>query len=236
MDRWEFEETPPGYNTGLMNYRELEDTRPREDAICKDVGASINAEVGFRPDGARVYVKDVDDLENDTVQSHIAADIYNDHIPFLTPEIGYDEVYGKILVEEMPGEFSDDYGEVDQRSLYGAIAQKLLLGDFDLPGNFLTTGNQVVPVDHDMTGRDLVTTKKAVDTWLEDGPDEDLLYREATKLAEQIDIRALEQDLRDERNLMNSWSSREEIRDPEPRDGLFHGSIENIIDNVRAFK
>ena len=236
MDRWEFEEAPPGYNTGLMNYRELEDTRPRGEENGEDVGVSIDAEVGLRPDGTRVYVKDVEGLSDDSVQSHIAADIYNDHIPSLTPEIAYDDTYGKILVEEMPGEFRDDYGEMDQVSLYRGVAQKLLLGDCDYAGNFLVSGNIVVPIDHDMTGRDLVTTRESVDNWLEDGSDEDLLYREATKLAEQIDIRALEQDLRDERNLMNSWSSREEIRDPEPRDGLFHGSIENIIDNVRAFK
>lgn len=236
MDRWEFEENPPGYNTELMDYRSLEDKRPREDAGGEDVGASIDAEVGFRPDGARVYVKDVDDLEDDPVQSHIAADIYNDHIPFVTPEIAYDDVYGKILVEEMPGEFSDDYGEMDQRSLHGAIAQKLLLGDCDYAGNFLVAGNQVVPIDHDMTGRDLVTTKEAVDIGLEQDRDEAILYREATKLAENIDIRALEKDLRDERNLMNNWSSREEVRDPEPKDGLFQGSIDNILDNIRAFK
>lgn len=236
MDRWEFAEEPPGYNTDLMNYRDLDDLRPRGTEPGEEVGASVGAEVGFRDDGTQIYVKDVDLLRGDPVQSHIAADIYNSHIPSVTPEIAYDDTYGKLLVEEVPGEFRDDYGEMDQVSLHGAIAQKLLLGDCDYAGNFLVSGNTVAPIDHDMAGRDLVTTKESVDTWLEDVLDEELLYREATELAEQIDIRELEQDLREERKLMNTWSSREEIRDPEPRDGLFHGSIENIIDNVRAFK
>lgn len=237
MDRRDELESPPGYNTDLMSYYSLEDVRPRDDGVEDVVGASVGAEVGFRPeDGAKVYVKDVTSRRDDTVQSHVAADIYGNHIPSVTPEIAYDSVYGKILMEEMPGEFTEDYHELEQRSFHRAVAEKLLLGDCDYGGNFLETENHVVPIDYDVTGRDLVTARETIETALGDDLDGELLNTEASRLAEKIDLRALEEDLRDENILLDRWSSREEVRDPEPMDGLFIGSIDNILDNVRAFQ
>lgn len=234
---WRHEvESPRGYNMDVMTYFGLKDLKARNMDEGEVVGINTDAEVGFRSDGAKIYVKDVESSEDDTVQSHIAAHIYGNHIPSVTPEISYDDAYRKIMMEEMPGEFIDDYQEVDQRSLHRAIAEKLLVGDCDYGGNFLATDYNVRPIDYDMVGRDLVTAKEAIDTWMGDELDEELLNREASKLAEEVDIRALEQDLREEKTLNETWSNRDESRDPEPRDGLFHGSIDNILSNVRAFQ
>lgn len=226
---------PQGHNTDSMSYYVLEDKMSRAEDTDEIVGASIDAEVGFRPDGGKVYVKDADSRSDDIVQSHIAADIYFDHIPSVTPEIAYDDAFGKILVEEMPGEFTEEYDKLDQRSLHRAIAEKLLMGDCDYAGNFLVSGQTVSPIDYDVTGRDLETTLETIDTWLEEDLDEELLYQEASKLADSIDIDDLEQDMRDNRLLMDEWSNFDDA-DSEPREGLYSGSVDNILENVRTFQ
>lgn len=229
-------EQPEGYNTDSMSYYLLEDKRPRDEDIAEIVGASVGAEVGFNPNGPKVYIKDAEGIEDDAVQSHIAAGIYFNHLRSVTPEIAYDDVYGKIMIEQMPGEFTDDYDELHERYFHRAVAEKLLLGDVDYAGNFLATNYDVVPIDFDMTGRDLETAKKVIERWPEASVDEETLYQEARRIAEDIDIQELENDLKDEKMLMNSWSTRDTVRDAEPMEGLFHGSIDNILENVRRFQ
>lgn len=235
MDRREDLAEPNGYNTDLMSYYTLEDIgRLRDDS--EHVGVNVDAEFGYRPDGTKVYVKDADSQDSDIVQSHIAADIFGHHSPTVFPEIAYDDVYGKILIEEMPGEFTDDFSEMQRRPLHRAAAEKMLVGDADYAGNFLVIEDMVVPIDYDSTGRDMLTVKRTMNTAMGDVLNEDLLHREASQIADRIDLRALEEEMRDERYLMSEWESEGENRDPAAWDGLFRGSIDNILNNIRAFQ
>lgn len=235
MDRWEELENPAGYNTDLMSYYTLEDLRPQEETSDR-VTMHHDAEVGYRPDGTRVYVKDVDSWRDDVVQSHIAADIFGNHSPTISPEIAYDDVYGKILVEEVPGEHQNEFSEKQKGPFHRATAEKMLMGESDYAGNFLATENNVIPIDYDTMGRDMITSKMAIKTGMADRIDEDLLHSEASQLADQIDIRALEEDMRGERYLMEVWDCRAEMNDPEGWEGLFIGSVDNILNNVKAFR
>lgn len=235
MRRLEDLDTTPGYNTDLMDYRSLEDLVSLDEGP-EQTGINEDAEVGIRPDGTRVYVKNADSRGDDMVQSHIAADIFGDHSPIKSPEIAYDDVYGKILIEELPGDRTIEFRGTYEGPLHRAAAGKMLMGDCDYAGNFLTTENSVIPIDYDMTGRDMITVKMTMKTAMQDKLDEDLLHREASQLANQVDIAALEEEMRNESYLMEEWSSEGEIRDPEAWEGLFMGSIDNILDNVKAFQ
>lgn len=236
MDRRDRLGDPPGYNTDLMAYFELEDLRSVEETGGY-VGINDDAEVGYRPDGTRVYVKDACSWSDDVVQSHIAASIFGEHLQSLTPDIAYDGAYGKIMMEEMPGEMVEgglEGGEVE--SFHRAAAEKMLMGDADYAGNFLTTGTEVFPIDYDQTGRDLSTVRQTLETGIGQYLDDDLLNRKASEIARRIDLEELEEDLRQERHLNERWENDAERNDPVAWEGLFTGSIENILDNVKTFR
>lgn len=236
MDRREERESPPGYNTDLMSYYTLENRRLLKDTE-EHTGVNTDAEVSYRPDGTRVYVKNADSRHDDIVQSHIAASIFGEHLHTLTPDIAYDDIYGKVMIEEMPGERVKrglEDSEVDP--FHRAVAEKMLMGDVDYSGNFLTTGRDVVPIDYDQTGRELTTARKTVETGTGGYLDDDLLNMKASEIANSIDLGELEDDLRNERYLDDSWVDEVESDDPAPWDELFIGSIDNILENVRAFQ
>ncbi len=241
MDDRVFENTGDGYNVDIMDYSGLEDL----ESLDLDNVYGVNAqetEVGFREDGTRIYVKDVDSFDEDIAQSHIAASIVGDHMHVLTPDIAYDHRYGKILMEEMPGEILEpgrnQYAESDFGTLYQAVAQKLLIGDIDFSGNILITEEGTAsPIDYDSVGRDLITSKTTLKTTnIYDYLDADILHREASNLARRIDEEALEEDLRTEKWLKQSWCDGEEQYDPVVWHGLLEGSIENIINTIRVFQ
>jgi hypothetical protein len=228
--------SPQGYNTDLMAYFDLEDLRPVEETGGY-VGINADAEVGYRPDGTKVYVKDADSRSDDVVQSHIASSIFGKHLRSATPDIAYDDAYRKIMIEEMPGEMVEgglDGSEFD--SFHRAAAEKMLMGDIDYSGNFLTTGTEVVPIDYDQTGRELKTAKKTLETGIGEYLEDDLLNRKASEIARKIDLEELEEDLREERYLDNRWTNDAEGNDPAAWEGLFVGSIDNILENIRMFR
>lgn len=220
-----------GYNTEEMSYGEL---RGLED-VPNDGLNNESAEVGFHPDGMRVYAKDAELWIDDSVQSHIAADIFFRHTDYPSPTIAYDDNFGKILVEEMPGEVVEDWSREQVEALQTASAQKILMGDMDYQGNFLATDSWVSPIDFDSTGRDLATAKRTLKTSYADLIDSDQLHSEASRIAEQIDTEEMERDMRDEEYLMNSWGT-ENYDDPTAWSGLFYGSIDNIVRNVEVFQ
>lgn len=220
-----------GYNIDVMSYGELEDLAE----VSNDGLNNDRTEVGVHPDGMRVYAKDAELWMDDGVQSHIAADIFLQEIDYPTPRIAYDDNFGKILVEEMPGEATDDWPEEQLPGLHTSAAQKMLLGDMDYQGNFVSTNSTVSAIDFDSTGRDLITAKKTLETSYGDKLNSELLHREASRTADEIDTDRMERRMRNEEYLMNNWGT-EEYDDPTAWSGLFYGSIENIVDNVEAFK
>lgn len=224
-----------GFNTDLMSYSSLRDLEPLEVADVSGVNMG-NAEVGYREDGTRVYVKDVKHGKEDMVQSHIAASVFGDNLDMITPDIAYDDFYGKILMEEMPGEVSGEITELQEDSFHRAVAHKMLMGDTDYPGNILMTEATASAIDFDSTGRDMQTTKITLKTALGDRIKSDLLHQKASKLADQIDLYQLEQDMRNEPYLDDEWSNGEERTDDVPWQGLFDGSIDNILENVEMFQ
>lgn len=241
MDSRAFEDRTEGYNVEVMDYAGLEDVT----ALELDNISTVNireAETGYREDGTRVYVKNAEAYGDDIVQSHIAASIVGEHMDVLNPDISYDDTYGKILIEEMPGKIFEpgrkEYDTVHSGLLHQAVAQKLLIGDIDYAGNILITGGGTVsPVDYDSTGRDLATSKITLNsTELTNYLNGDRLHREASRLAQQIDIQALEEDLRGEEWLEEEWCDGEEEHDPVVWQGLLEGSIENILHNIRVFQ
>lgn len=220
-----------GYNTDLMAYGELEDL---EDVPNNGFNSECT-EVGYHPDGMRVYAKDAELWMDDSVQSHIAADIFFQQIDYPSPRIAYDDNFGKILVEEMPGQVIEEWSEPQQSSLQIAGAQKILMGDMDYQGNFLATPSSVSAIDFDSTGRDLVTAKTTLKTSYGDLLEADQLHGEASRMAGEIDTEEMEKQMRDEEYLMNNWGT-EEYDDPVAWSGLFYGSIDNIVRNVKIFQ
>jgi len=237
-DLGEFED-PTGYNTDAMMYFGLEDVTSLTDS-SKNVGINREAEVAYRDDGTRVYVKDVDSMHSDTAQSHIAAGILGDYMEFNMPEITYDALDEKVLVEEVPGDQVvydqiRDFTEQQLDSFHTAAAQKMLMGDADYSGNFLATDSTVSPIDYDTVGRDMITVKRTLKNAYGDILDSKKLDQEAERIAQQIDIDSLEEELREQEHLMDQWGI-EETNDPELWDGIYSGSIDNIIDNIKVFR
>lgn len=224
-----------GYNTDLMSYSSIDGVEPLDVPNVNGMNDDL-AEVGYREDGTRVYVKDVRSADYDIAQSHIAASIFGKHLDIMTPDIAYDDFYGKLFIEEMPGKVREDKN-IGNNSFHEAAAYKMLLGDTDYAGNILETDHGLSSsIDFDCTGRDLITAKTTLKTGIGERIDEDILNREASKLANQIDTKSLEREMRDEEYLQDEWTSGLEENDPVPWTGLFNGSIDNILDNVEVFQ
>ena len=224
-----------GYNTDLMSYSSMKNVKPLDVPDVDGINDGL-AEVGYREDGTRVYVKDVGHAGEDIAQSHIAASIFGEHVDIMTPDIAYDDFYGKVLMEEMPGKVRDG-DNVRNSSFHEAVAYKMLMGDTDYAGNILETEyGTSSAVDFDATGRDLITAKTTLKTGIGERINGDILHSEASKLADQIDTESLEREMREEKYLQDEWTSGVEENDPVPWEGLFNGSIDNIIDNVEIFQ